>query len=75
VNHLCRGWWDEENNGSKMEPDDFILPEDEEPHDRHEQQRLDDKALEAKRLREELEKIAKTMDELMRIHLCKKQAE
>ena len=65
MNHLCRGWWDEENNVSKMEPDDFILPEDEEPHDRHEQQRIDDAYLET--LRKELKRIA-------RIAFCQKQA-
>lgn len=73
MRHLVQNDQDIENNVFKGDPDDFILPEDElvveEPHDRHEQQRIDDKAIEdlRKALRKEIKRIA-------RIAFCQKQA-
>ncbi len=66
MKHLITHWQDVENNVFKDEPDDFILPEDDDGGE--ERQRDTD-------LNRELKSITKELDRLMKLQFAKKQAD
>ena len=63
--HLVTNYWDLENNVFKSEPDDFILPPDEDDGGEQRQRDIDNKAL---------QDIAKTLSKFARLRFAQHQA-
>jgi len=67
MNRLNQSWQDVENNVAQMEPDDFILPEDEDAlYEQHRQRAIDEAREQAALMREDDEQIDREAREVIK---------